>query len=106
MPVEVTEEVVIVVKAVPQPSKRYGETVCCAGVTHNGEWRRLYPIRFRHLKDRSFNRWQWIMCRTARRSGDSRSESRRVSEDTIRPLGTLRTSERPRFLAPLVRSSV
>ena len=42
---EVTEEVVIIVKAVPQPSKRYGEMVCCAGVTRQGEWRRLYPIR-------------------------------------------------------------
>jgi hypothetical protein len=63
---EVTEEVVIVVKAVPQPSQRYGETVCCAGLTRQGEWRRLYPIRFRHLKDKAFSRWQWVQCRTAR----------------------------------------
>jgi hypothetical protein len=106
MPGEIKEEVVIVVKAVPQPSKRYGETVCCAGITRNGEWRRLYPIRFRRLKDRSFDRWQWVQCQTARRSSDSRAESRRVSEDTIAPLGTLRAPERPRFLAPLVTGSV
>jgi hypothetical protein len=106
MPAEVEEEIVIVVKAIPQPSKRYGETVCCAGLTRNGEWRRLYPIRFRRLKDRSFDRWQWVRCHTGRKLGDGRSESRRVSEDTITPLGTLRPQERPRFLQPLVRGSV
>jgi hypothetical protein len=46
MPGKVEEEIVIVVKAIPQPSKRYGETVCCAGITRNGEWRRLYPSGF------------------------------------------------------------
>lgn len=39
MPGEVTEEVVIIVKAVPQLFERYGETVCCAGITRIGEWR-------------------------------------------------------------------
>ena len=106
MPAEVTEEVVIIVKAVPQPSKRYGETVCCAGVTRQGEWRRLYPIRFRHLKDSSFDRWQWVRCRVAHRASDARRESRRVSEDSITPLGTLRLPERPRFLEPLMRGCV
>ena len=46
-----TERVVILVKAAPHPSRRYQETVCCAGVTTEGEWRRLYPVRFRHLTD-------------------------------------------------------
>ena len=103
---EATEEVVIIVKAVPQPSKRYGETVCCAGVTRHGQWRRLYPIRFRRLKDNTFVRWQWIRCRTARRSTDQRAESRRVSEDSIQPLGSIKASERPGFVQPLVRGSV
>lgn len=101
-----TEDVLIVVKAVPQPSKSYGETVCCAGLTRRGEWRRLYPIRFRHLQDRSFARWQWVRCRTAPRRSDRRIESRRVDEDSIEPLGTLRASERPRLIQPLVRESV
>jgi hypothetical protein len=106
MPAEVTEELVIIVKAVPQPSKKYGETVCCAGITRQGEWRRLYPIRFRHLKDNAFARWQWIRCRTARRSTDKRVESRRVSEDSIKPLGSIKASERPGFIQPLIRESV
>ena len=28
-----SSRVVILIKALPQPSKTYGETVCCAGVT-------------------------------------------------------------------------
>jgi hypothetical protein len=103
---EVTEEVAIVVKTVPQPSQRYGETVCCARLTRQGEWRRLYPIRFRHFKDKAFSRWQWVQCRTARRASDARSESRRVAEESISPLGVLRPQERPRFIHPLIRGSV
>jgi hypothetical protein len=103
---ELTEEVVIIVKAVPQPSQKYGETVCCAGVTRKGEWRRLYPIRYRRLGEKAFDRWQWISCRTAPRASDRRFESRRVAEDSIQPLRTLPTSERPRLLQPLVRGSV
>jgi len=103
---ETVEEIVIVVKAVPQPSKTYGETVCCAGVTRSGAWRRLYPIRYRHLGEKAFGRWQWIRCRTALRTSDRRSESRRVAEDSIEPLAALRNDERPRFLQPLIRASV
>ena len=103
---EATEEVAIVVKAVPQPSKKYGETACCAGITRQGEWRRLYPIRFRHLKDNAFDRWQWVQCRTAWRSTDRRTESGRVSEDSIVPLGMLKPAERPGFIRPLIRESV
>ena len=39
--------VTILVKALPQPSKTHGETVCCAGVTVHGEWKRLFPVRYR-----------------------------------------------------------
>jgi len=38
----------ILVKAFPQPSTKHEETVCCAGVTEDGEQLlRLYPIRYR-----------------------------------------------------------
>ena len=40
----------ILVKALPQPSTKHEETVCCAGVTEDGrELLRLYPIRYRRL---------------------------------------------------------
>jgi hypothetical protein len=48
--------VVIIIKAMPNPSRKHGETVCCAGVTADGEWKRLYPIRFHQLRDK-FSRW-------------------------------------------------
>ena len=50
--------IIILVKALPQPSKQHGETVCCAGVTAQGQWKRLFPVRYRHLGgDSSFGRW-------------------------------------------------
>jgi hypothetical protein len=48
--------VVITVKAAPNPSERYGETVCVAGLrldSDHGGWVRLYPINFRELDDDS-----------------------------------------------------
>jgi hypothetical protein len=70
--------------ALPQRSAKHGETVCCAGVTVNGQFKRLYPIRFRHLKeDTSFKRWDWIDFKLVRPSHDTRRESCRVFEDSI-----------------------
>lgn len=44
----------IVVKAAPNPSQTYGETVCVAALRidpHKPGWIRLYPINFRALED-------------------------------------------------------
>src|SRR5258708_36962068 len=60
---------VVLVKALPQPSKTYGETVCCAGVTAEGQWKRLFPVRFRHLRgDSSFSRWDFGFSSTTLRA--------------------------------------
>ena len=48
--------VLITVKAAPNPSQTYGETVCVAGLRldlDNVGWVRLYPINFRDLGDDS-----------------------------------------------------
>lgn len=45
-------KVLITVKAAPNPSSTYGETVCVAGLSmdpDNPGWLRLYPINFRYL---------------------------------------------------------
>ena len=77
------DRVLILVKALPHVGQRHGETVCCAGVTADGKWRRQYPIHFRRLKDQ-FKRWQWIEYYwIAPGPDDRRRESRRVQEDTI-----------------------
>ncbi len=95
------EKVLILVKALPHVGEKHGETVCCAGVTENGEWRRQYPIHFRNLKSK-FKRWQWIEYDWILPRDDARSESRRVQEDTIAIEGEMPSSQRARFLAPIV----
>lgn len=100
-------KVTILVKALPQPSKQYGETVCCAGVTEDGQWKRLFPVRFRHLSgDSSFARWDWVSFRYRRPTSDARAESCHVFEDSIAIEGKLaRKREQQRLLSPLVLGS-
>jgi hypothetical protein len=102
-----SSRVTVLVKALPQRSAKHGETVCCAGVTANGEFKRLYPVRFRHLKEGSaFKRWDWIDFKYARPPHDSRRESCRVFEDSIIVNKPLPLAERASFLNPLVLPSV
>lgn len=96
--------VTVLVKALPQPSKQYGETVCCAGVTAGGQWKRLFPVRFRHLRGHnSFSRWDWVKFRYRRPTTDARSESCHVFEDSIEIDGKLTNkAEQLRLLTPLI----
>lgn len=100
-----TSRVVILVKALPQPSKTYGETVCCAGVTLDRQWKRLFPIRFRHLKESSFSRWDWVKFSYRSPVRDHRPESCHVHEESISPDGDLPTGEREQFLSPIIQKS-
>ena len=102
---EQQEVALILVKAVPRPSQRFGETVCCAGVTPDREWRRLYPIRFRQLGENKFSRWQWVRYRWRPPTSDRRRESRHVFEDSLTPGRTLPERERADFVEPLVVGS-
>ena len=100
------ERVVILVKALPQPSKQYGETVCCAGVTADGRWKRLFPVRFRHLSgDASFSRWEWVNFSYRRPTADKREESCHVYEESVKVDGKLPPDERTRLLSPLIVGS-
>lgn len=96
----------ILVKALPQPSKTYGETVCCAGVTANRHWKRLFPVRFRHLGgDSSFSRWDWVRFKYRLPTTDKRVESCHVFEDSIVKDGAIPEAERARFLSPIILGS-
>lgn len=100
------ERALILVKAVPRPSKTYQETVCCAGVTESGEWRRLFPVRFRQLAEGlQFRRWQWVDYRWHRPRDDRRRESRRVEEDSISPGVTVAAGQRLKLLTRILRTS-
>lgn len=92
------EKVLVLVKALPQVGEKYGETVCCAGLTQDKQWRRLYPIRFRQI-DTQFKRWQWIEYDWRKPSDDTRWESRRVQEDSISLTTSIPTKERAAFLS-------
>jgi hypothetical protein len=95
--------VAVLVKALPQPSQKHGETVCCAGVTADGRWKRLYPVRFRHLSgETAFKRWHWVDYRYSRPPKDPRVESCRVHEESIAIGGELPKAGRSRFLNPVI----
>ncbi len=46
-----TKKVLVTVKTYPNPSRKYQETVCVAGIDLDTKtWIRLYPIKFRDLE--------------------------------------------------------
>jgi hypothetical protein len=101
----------ILVKAYPQPSRTYEETVCVAAVSEDGrEMLRLYPIRYRHLpKDRQFDRFDLIEMSIERPRDDHRPESRHVDEESIRIVGygkDLSDAAKVQLWKPFVASSL
>jgi hypothetical protein len=78
--------ILIAVKTYPTLSKKYIELACTAGFRENGEWIRIYPVKFRLLnEDNRYKKYQWIEADVARNTGDIRPESFRVLDaDTIR----------------------
>jgi len=71
--------VLITVKAAPQPSAKYGETVCVAGVNLDLQrpgWVRLYPINFRDLSsDARFRKYDIVSLDARPAQADQRRES-------------------------------
>lgn len=101
-----TSKTLILVKALPHPTKNSGETVCCAGVTLSKEWVRLFPVRFRILSgDKQFRRWQWVEYQWIKPKDDRRVESQRLQEESISIGHTMPPRERPEFLRPLILPS-
>lgn len=102
-----TSEAIVLVKASPQVGKKHGETVCCAGVTVDGKWVRLYPVTFRTLDQASqFRRWDRIRFRWRKAGEDSRPESLRVDHQSIEIVGSLKPRERLSFLTKLEVTSI
>jgi hypothetical protein len=82
-----TKQVLVTVKAYPQDSKRYSETVCTAGIClDDKKWIRLYPIPFRFLDgSKQFSKYQIIDVEVSRDGTDGRPESHKVRQDTLTP---------------------
>lgn len=104
------ERIWILVKAFPQPSRHYEETVCCAGITESDHRLiRLYPIRYRHLEQsQQFGRFDCIEATICRAPNDTRPESYRVIENTLRIIqpASKNAASRARLWMPLVETSL
>lgn len=78
--------VMVTVKAAPNPSASYGETVCVAGLRldpgHEG-WVRLYPINFRFIEqDHTFRKYD-VVSLFASPASDGRRESWKPRIDSV-----------------------
>lgn len=70
------ERVLITVKTYPTLSRKYGETVCTAGLRPDGSWIRIYPVPFRRLEEEEqYSKYDWIECEFNRNEADPRPES-------------------------------
>lgn len=87
------ERVLITVKTYPTLSRKYGETVCTAGVREDGSWVRIYPVPFRRLGEaEQYRKYDWIEARLHRSGSDPRPETRHpVDVKDLRPVGHLDT---------------
>jgi hypothetical protein len=75
------ERILVTVKTYPTLSRKYGETVCTAGVREDGTWVRLYPVPFRRLDDaEQYLKFDWLECDVIKSPGDSRPESFRPKD--------------------------
>ena len=70
------ERILITVKTYPTLSRKYGETVCTAGVREDGSWVRIYPVPFRRLdEEEQYKKFDWIETTLIRKHSDCRPET-------------------------------
>lgn len=74
------QRILITVKTYPTLSRKYGETVCTAGVREDGTWVRMYPVPFRRLDEQQqYSKYDWLECDLIRNTSDPRPETFRPS---------------------------
>jgi hypothetical protein len=88
------QRILITVKTYPTLSRRYGETVCTAGVREDGSWVRIYPVPFRRLGEKEqYSKYDWVECRLQRNTVDVRPETfRPVDQRELVPVGEMSTA--------------
>lgn len=103
------ERVLITVKTYPTLSRKYGETVCTAGIREDGSWVRIYPVPFRRLNEKEqYSKFDWLECRLIRNPTDQRPETYRpADEHELYPVAHIDTAdnwrERRRLLLKTAR---
>ncbi len=98
LPLEIPKtKVLIAVKTYPNPSIKYDELVCNAGFLANGEWIRVYPIRFRSLPyAQQYSKFNWIELDLVKKKDDFRQESYRPKngvDEEIKTVGVIETGK-------------
>lgn len=84
-------KILIVVKTYPEYSSKYTETVCTAGILADTKrFVRLYPVTFRYLTgDQQFKKYQWISTNIKKNSSDTRPESYKIDDSSIKLLSRI-----------------
>ncbi|MFV2021986.1 MULTISPECIES: hypothetical protein [unclassified Micromonospora] len=106
-----TLRLLITVKAAPNPSARYGETVCVGALGLDAPWTgwiRLYPVHFRELADDSkFRKYDIVHLDALPARQDQRRESWKPIVDTITTERHLANWQpRRNLLDPLIEDSM
>ena len=98
------ERVLITVKTYPTLSRRYGETVCTAGIRPDGSWVRIYPVPFRRLEEsEQYSKYDWIEADLIKSQSDPRPETRRPADiHQLVPVGHIDTKDKWRERRRLV----
>lgn len=93
------EDILITVRAYPEPSTTYAETSCVAGVTRQGVPVRLFPIPGRALDDsQRFSKYNVISARIRKATEDARPESHRVDLTSIKVIDHIGTGKKRDWL--------
>ena len=89
------ERILVTVKTYPTLSRKYGETVCTAGVREDGSWARIYPVPFRRLDEtEQYQKFDWLECNLIRSRSDSRPETRHPADmRQLNPIGHMGTDD-------------
>lgn len=77
-----TEYLLLLCMAYPEPSTKYGASVCMAGINEENEFRRIYPVPFDTFLKNNFHKKQWISYEV-REKGDYRKESFKIRPETM-----------------------
>lgn len=103
-----SERILITVKTYPTLSRKYVETVCTAGINEAGDWRRLYPIRFRYLDEvKQFKLYDRVEVDVADQPHDGRVETRKPRSETLKVLGGIKDwGQRHDWVGPTIFPSL
>jgi hypothetical protein len=89
------QKVLITVKTYPTLSRKYGETVCTAGVLEDGSWMRIYPVPFRRLEEQEqYRKFDWVEANFIPSKSDPRPETHHPADlAKLLPVAHMDTSD-------------